>query len=551
LRRLGVVALGAPVIGLVYLRAALRRSAALRIALVVAIGGLLAGGSIAALGTGATAARPPIAIAPMAPAAFTTTLRTSVGLREGVTIRFDRPMDAASVAAAVTVAPPAPVSLALAADGRSVVVRPTSRWETGTFYTVSIGTQARAVDGAALDRPARAAFVTRPGGSAALGPVATADGGPAMPAITIRSDVPIASAAVEAALRIEPVVPLLVDVDGPVGEPTTTFHVRPASALGPGSTYRVSLSAGLVDLDGAPVATGSSIVVGVPAAPSVVRFRPVGGATDVAAGAALSVRFSEPMNRATTTSAFTVTADGAPVAFRSTRWAEGSRVLVAVPASPFAAGATVTVQVAATATSATGIALGSARSASFVVHAAKVPASPTPAAPRPRAPTPAPKPAPSGTSAGTATWYAVETYYLKLMNCTRTGGWVTSTGSCSSPGGRNVAPLALSAGISSKVSRPYAKYLATHGACDHFIGGSPGDRLRRAGYTSYRWAENIGCRSGDPYAAVLGSHLYFQNEKPYNGGHYVNLMNALYDRAGIGVWVSSGRVRLVVDFYHP
>ena len=75
--------------------------------------------------------------------------------------------------------------------------------------------------------------------------------------------------------------------------------------------------------------------------------------------------------------------------------------------------------------------------------------------------------------------------------------------------------------------------------------------LRAAGYTSYRWAENLGCRSGNPYSAVLGSHLYFQSEKPYNGGHYVNLMNAAYDRVGIGVWVSGGRVRLVVDFYHP
>jgi hypothetical protein len=28
-------------------------------------------------------------------------------------------------------------------------------------------------------------------------------------------------------------------------------------------------------------------------------------------------------------------------------------------------------------------------------------------------------------------------------------------------------------------------------------------------------------------------------------------MNAKYDRAGVGVWVSGGRVRLVVDFYHP
>ena len=52
-------------------------------------------------------------------------------------------------------------------------------------------------------------------------------------------------------------------------------------------------------------------------------------------------------------------------------------------------------------------------------------------------------------------------------------------------------------------------------------------------------------------SAVLGSHRFFQSEKPYSGGHYVNMMNAKYDRVGIGVWVSSGRVRLVIDFYHP
>jgi len=136
------------------------------------------------------------------------------------------------------------------------------------------------------------------------------------------------------------------------------------------------------------------------------------------------------------------------------------------------------------------------------------------------------------------------------MNCTRTGGWVTSSGNCSSPGGRNVAPLKLDAGISTNVSRPYAKKLAVGGDCDHFIGGNPGDRLRHAGYDSYRWAENLGCRSGNPRSAVLGSHLFFQAEKSSNGGHYVNLMNPMYDRVGIGVWVSHGRVRLVIDFYH-
>ena len=47
---------------------------------------------------------------------------------------------------------------------------------------------------------------------------------------------------------------------------------------------------------------------------------------------------------------------------------------------------------------------------------------------------------------GGGSWADVETYYLGLMNCTRTGGWVTSSGKCSSPGGRDVAPLKLDAG---------------------------------------------------------------------------------------------------------
>jgi uncharacterized protein YkwD len=110
----------------------------------------------------------------------------------------------------------------------------------------------------------------------------------------------------------------------------------------------------------------------------------------------------------------------------------------------------------------------------------------------------------------------------------------------------------LDAGLSSRVARPYAKLLAQTGACTHFYNGSPTDRLHRAGYSGWA-AENLGCRSAaNAYASVLGTHLYFQSEKPCSGYcHYANLMNPDYKRCGIGVWVYGGRVRLVVDFYHP
>ena len=51
---------------------------------------------------------------------------------------------------------------------------------------------------------------------------------------------------------------------------------------------------------------------------------------------------------------------------------------------------------------------------------------------------------------------------------------------------------------------------------------------------------------------MLGTHLFYQTEKPCSGFcHYANLMNPGYKRCGIGVWVYSGRIRLVIDFYHP
>jgi hypothetical protein len=161
--------------------------------------------------------------------------------------------------------------------------------------------------------------------------------------------------------------------------------------------------------------------------------------------------------------------------------------------------------------------------------------------------------------AASAPWLSVEQYYLRLLNCSRTGGWVNADGSCKGYGsgryGRKTHTLTRHSGISANVARPYARLLARLGACSHFKDGSPGTRLRRAGYRSYRWAENLGCGAGqtDPYKSVLGSHRYFQSEKNWDpvGGHYRNMMNPKYTTVGIGVWKDGSRVRLVTDFYAP
>lgn len=152
-------------------------------------------------------------------------------------------------------------------------------------------------------------------------------------------------------------------------------------------------------------------------------------------------------------------------------------------------------------------------------------------------------------------WYTVERFYLGLLNCTRTGGWVLSDGTCRGYGSghysKYVPPIAYSWSLSDRVSRPYARLLAVRGLCTHYADGDPGYRLRRAGYTHWTWGENIGCGNGyaTAKAAVLASHLAFQAERSTNGGHWRNMKNAAYHWVGIGVWRYGSRTRLVTDFY--
>lgn len=152
-------------------------------------------------------------------------------------------------------------------------------------------------------------------------------------------------------------------------------------------------------------------------------------------------------------------------------------------------------------------------------------------------------------------WYSVERYYLGLVNCTRTGGWVLSDGTCRGYGSghysRYVAPLSYSYGLSDRVSRPYAKLLASRSMCSHYADHDPAYRLRRAGYYRYTWGENVGCGSGysSVKAAVLASHRSMQAERSSNGGHWRNIKNTKFRTTGLGIWNYGSRTRVVTDFY--
>jgi uncharacterized protein YkwD len=555
LRNLAATVLSVPVVAALVLASAVRRSMASRIAIVMGTVALVGAGAVA-LAPREVTARPATAATPIVEARLSAALRTNAQLTDAVTIDFSVPMDALSVAAAIRVDPPALVRLRWQYQTRRLVVSPVRPWSPGTFVTITVDASARDRSGALLASPARAAFVTR---SAATATIAASD----MVGKRIRSDsafwisfdrsVDVAS--VRAALKVTPAIKGKVTVSVVDGRTIVTF--TPAALLTPDTAYVIRLVGEVRDAEGALVPKLPRFAAKTVAAPAVVRFRPVAATKDVDRSSTLSVRFTEKMDRTRTAKAFRATAAGKAIAGKIT-WAEGDTVLVFAPSKPLPYGTKVVLKVTTTARSRAGVALDRARAVSFVVEKKPVPPAPPPAraaavasrnaAPAPASSAPA---ANAGAAVGGGSWASVERYYLGLMNCTRTGGWVTSNGSCSSPGGRNVAPLVYDAAISAKVTRPYAKFMAERGDCNHFLDGNPGTRLARAGFTSYRWAENIGCPSGDPMRGAVATQLFFQSEKPYNGGHYVNLMNAAYTRAGVGVWVHRGNVRIVINFYAP
>ena len=561
-RRALAALLALPVFAAIYLAAALRRGPATRIALALGVGSLVLAAAVAV--PAGTVGAPPATQAPLAASALGPAVTTGRELSAPFFVDFDAPMDAGSVAGAVRVDPAAEVRLSWSGDGTRVAVVPLDSWRPATLYTVTVGTAARDREGRSLATALRAGFLTRAATAGRLAAIDRLPTGVALDsAIVISFDRPVSVAAVLRSFRMVPEVAgqLLVASDGTEGpNPVVAdnFVWEPDVVLAAKTRYTVQLVGSVVDADGGAVTAPDPLAFTTTAAPSVVRFRPRSGTEEVSGEVPVSVRFTMPMERRSTKAAFGVEVDGADVAGTVT-FAEDDTVLVFDPEARFPYEATVILRVAATATAADGTPLDRARSARFTVVAKPEP-EPTPT-PKPDAPAPgpAPKPAPTPkpvavTRPTSGTWLAAEKYLLSLINCTRGGGLVLADGSCASPGGSGIPLLAYDAGISDRVTRPYAKKLASNGVCSHFYGGDPGDRMRAAGYTGYRWAENLSCRYfADPRDAAVSLVRFFQSEKSWSppGGHYVNMMNPAYDRAGVGLWVSGGNLNFVINFYRP
>jgi hypothetical protein len=145
---------------------------------------------------------------------------------------------------------------------------------------------------------------------------------------------------------------------------------------------------------------------------------------------------------------------------------------------------------------------------------------------------------------------------LRLLNCTRTGGWVRADGSCRGRGsGRHSVKrkaLERHRPLGTAVAWPWAARLAGEGACAHELPGAGAwwERFTSAGYTARPIAENIGCATGmSPRDMVVATHRGMQAERSYDGGHWRNMKMKGIRGVGIAVSVAGDRTRVVYDFY--
>ncbi len=156
--------------------------------------------------------------------------------------------------------------------------------------------------------------------------------------------------------------------------------------------------------------------------------------------------------------------------------------------------------------------------------------------------------------------HGAEDLAFKLVNCLRTGGKVTTAGTCKGWGSGKYsakrAPLKRSNKISNKVSWPWARRtvkLYTSRSCwvGHSLAGSTVDRrFASVGLKHDVNGENIGCTSYGSYQTVIFIVRWWQREQSYRGSHWRQIKDKRFKSMGIAVAKrGSGKSQIVVNFY--
>ncbi len=476
-----------------------------------------------------------------APTATLPTETEDVTIDAAYVLQFSKPMNEGSVADALEITPKVAVRLIWDSAGKTLNVTPATNWEPFTAYAVQVTQTAMDESGIQLSAPLSGSFKTGALTSARITATIMSEGlvSPNS-SFQIAFTRPVKLATVEARLVIDPPATGVIVGDDPTDVGSQVFTFTPTGLAGK-TEYTVSFdNEGAVDTAGVALLPVPRLKVTTSDAPGVIRFRPQDGTNTTDPNQVISVRFNMPMDRPSTAAAFSVTVNGRAVRGLIS-WAEDDTVLVLDPSSRLAIGSTVTMRVTTKAMSKTGMHLGSTTTGKFGV----------------RNPTVRRIPWLGGTQTNSP-WYSSEVYYFNLVNCTRTGGWVTSSGGCSSVT-HHVMPdqpkLRLDSGLSA-VARNYSKQLAERGLLTHYLDGTnPHQRLAAAGYPGGTWGENLGSPPTYNAAGMIKVEIYFQNEyrcdfgRRCEFGHYRNIMHPYFRRVGIGVWVARGHVRVTSEFY--
>ncbi|MGZ6314574.1 MAG: Ig-like domain-containing protein [Candidatus Limnocylindrales bacterium] len=488
--------------------------------------------------------------APLAPQADAHRSESGLALDVPFQVQFTKPMNEASVEAALTIQPATEHKLLWDATSQVLSIVPGSHWEPYTDYTIDITNKATDQEGLSLATEIHTSFASGSPTAGTLAATLVVDNLVAPnTAFTLTFTRPVKLSTVMTRLSITPAVDVTIVGDDPTDAASATFTITPKAPLASDSNFVVSFADGGTDSSGAALQPVAQVSGHTMKAPAVLSFRPQDGTVTLDTGQLVSVRFSAAMDKKATESAFSVTADGRAVS-GNLYWSEGDTVLALAPRYAFKVGSKVVARITTTARSATGMHLEKVSTATFTVS-------------KPRTPTVIARGGScsncGGGGGGTGAFGSVaaqrrdlEVYYLGLMNCTRTGGWLTSSGGCSTAAHHTMPAqpaLNLDDTISLKVARPYAKYLADRNLLTHSGGGTTTrGRFQAAGYGGGSWGENIASPHNDGTGGMIASQLFFQAEAPYRGGHYYNIMDVYFHRVGIGVWVSNS-IRLVVDFY--
>lgn len=258
-----------------------------------------------------------------------------------IEVTFDRPMERRSVETALRVTPVISGEISWR-DDRTLQFRPQTLTPE-TRYRVLLDTTALSAQGVALGQPLAFAFAT-------LGPLQVTNLSPAPDTEDLRGDAPLLITFNRAIVPVHctgnaagfaadcPALPLTMapKVTGnATWVNTSVYRFDPLPGWDAGTTYEVTLAAGVTSVDGAMLAE-NVVWRFTTAVPRILAVFPPPASFDQPLESAIRVAFNTPMDPVATSSAFTlVSAAGEPVPGTLT-WSDGGAQLVFTPTQPLA-----------------------------------------------------------------------------------------------------------------------------------------------------------------------------------------------------------------------